>query len=125
LKSMTIGFERACWRQHHRTLDRGIQITQANLWAPWSCRFQQVGDDVIDLRRRQIAVERSADIVVITDIAGRIEYVNPAFYQLTGFERDEVIGKTPKILKSGEHTSAFYRELWERSLRARCFVASW
>lgn len=59
------------------------------------------------------AVEQSADAVLMTDLKGRIEYVNPAFEKLTGYSAEEVKGKTPRILRSGQHEPAFYRDLWQ------------
>ena len=63
-------------------------------------------------RRLATAVEQSADVVVITDASGTIQYVNPAFETMTGYGRDEAIGQNPRILKSGKHDAAFYAELW-------------
>jgi PAS domain S-box-containing protein len=57
-------------------------------------------------------IEQTADAVMITDKEGVIEYINPAFEKLTGYSRDEVIGSTPRILKSGVHKSEFYENLW-------------
>jgi PAS domain S-box-containing protein len=59
------------------------------------------------------AVEQSADTVLVTNSEGIIEYVNPAFEALTGYSQQEVVGKTPSILKSGQQAPALYRELWE------------
>ena len=59
------------------------------------------------------AIEQAAEVVVITDSQGTIEYVNPAFERLTGYSRREAIGQNPSILKSGEHDEAFYHSLWE------------
>ena len=59
------------------------------------------------------AIEQSANIVVITDLRGVIEYVNPRFTEVTGYEANEVEGKNPRILKSGLHSDDFYRELWQ------------
>lgn len=64
------------------------------------------------LRMLWRAVEQSADLVVITNAAGVIEYVNPAFERLTGYSREEAIGQSPGILKSGEQPREFYRDLW-------------
>jgi two-component system, cell cycle sensor histidine kinase and response regulator CckA len=73
------------------------------------------------LRKLSRAVEQSADLVVITDRAGAIEYVNPAFCDLTGYQRDEVLGRTPRILKSDQQNPAFYAELWSTILSGRVF----
>ncbi len=59
------------------------------------------------------AVEATADAVVITDGEGRIQAVNPAFTRITGYTLEEVLGETPRALKSGEHRDDFYREMWE------------
>ena len=67
------------------------------------------------------ALEQTADVVVITDREGGIEYVNPAFQQITGYTREEVSGKTPRFLRSGQHGKEFYRRLWETILRGEVF----
>jgi PAS domain S-box-containing protein len=58
------------------------------------------------------AVEQSASSIVITDLNGRIEYVNPAFSQITGYSREEAVGNNPRVLKSGKHPRAFYADMW-------------
>jgi two-component system cell cycle sensor histidine kinase/response regulator CckA len=68
------------------------------------------------LRKLSRAVEQSADMVMITNREGIIEYVNPAFETLTGYSRQEAEGKTPRILKSGEQGSETYQELWKAIL---------
>ena len=60
------------------------------------------------------ALDQSAELVVITDPDGRIEYVNPAFERVTGWGAAEVIGQLPSILKSGEHPAEVYADLWTR-----------
>ena len=59
------------------------------------------------------AVEQSAEGVVITDTEGRIEYVNPAFEEISGYGYKEVRGKNPNILKSGKMPDYQYRLLWQ------------
>ena len=59
------------------------------------------------------AIEQAADAVVITGTDGDIRYVNPAFTALTGYSREEALGRNPRLLKSGAQTAEFYRELWE------------
>ena len=70
-----------------------------------------------------LALEQSGDIIVITTPEGRITYVNQEFEEVTGYSREEVLGKTPSILKSGEHPPEFYRELWDTILGGRPFHA--
>lgn len=59
------------------------------------------------------AVEQSPASVVITSISGEIEYVNSKFTSVTGYTLEEVLGKNPRILKSGKQSPDFYRELWQ------------
>jgi len=65
------------------------------------------------LRNLSRAVEQSPVSIVITDTAGVIEYVNPRFCQVTGYDNDELIGQNPRILGSGELKPETYRELWQ------------
>jgi len=65
------------------------------------------------LRKLYQAVEQSPASVMITDASGYIEYVNPKFTEITGYTIDEVIGKKPNILKSGETSSEEYEKLWK------------
>lgn len=67
------------------------------------------------------AIEQTADSVLIADNQGVIEYVNPAFEEMTGFTRESVIGYTPRILRSGIHTRAFYEHLWSTVLTGGTF----
>ena len=64
-------------------------------------------------RRLSIAIEQAAEDIIITDPEGIIQYANPAFEKITGYSRVEAIGATPRILKSGVHEPAFYKDLWE------------
>lgn len=66
-----------------------------------------------ELRRFQAVVDSAFDVIVITDSAGRIIYANPAFEQVTGYQRDEIIGKGINVLKSGHHDDEFYKHLWD------------
>ena len=73
------------------------------------------------LRKLSRAVEQSADTVMVTNREGVIEYVNPAFEALTGHSSQEVIGKTPRILKSGEQSPEIYEELWKTILSGNTY----
>ncbi|HEX4425107.1 MAG TPA: ATP-binding protein [Terriglobales bacterium] len=73
------------------------------------------------LRQLWRAVEQSADLVIITDRAGVMEYVNPAFELLTGYLRLEAIGQTLRILKADEQDPAIYQEMWQTILAGKVF----
>jgi PAS domain S-box-containing protein len=66
-------------------------------------------------------VDATADAVIVTDRAGRIEYVNPAFEAATGYTRAEALGRKPSILKSGAHPAEFYAGLWRALVEGRVF----
>ncbi len=59
------------------------------------------------------AIDQTADVVFITNRDGCVEYVNPAFEKVTGYRADEVIGKTPDMLKSGKQGPEFYANVWK------------
>jgi PAS domain S-box-containing protein len=62
------------------------------------------------------AVEAADNAILMTDRNGAIIWVNAAFTALTGYTADEVLGKTPRVLKSGKHDQSFYRNLWKTIL---------
>jgi diguanylate cyclase (GGDEF)-like protein/PAS domain S-box-containing protein len=72
-------------------------------------KVEQQDEHIMEL---YLAVEHGPDIVIITDPAGNIEYVNPKFTSITGYSRDEAIGKTLAILKSDEIDSESYTKFW-------------
>ncbi len=82
-----------------------------------------IGEDITeryraqqDLRKLSRAVEQSPSVVMIVNRQGDIEYVNPKFCQITGYRAEEVIGKNPRLLKSGETSPEEYKRLWETLL---------
>lgn len=70
----------------------------------------------VELKIKGAAVENTLEGVIITNARQEIRYVNPAFESTTGYSRDEVLGRNPKLLQSGKHTPGFYKEMWD-SLR--------
>ncbi|MBI9061797.1 MAG: response regulator [Marinilabiliaceae bacterium] len=64
-------------------------------------------------RQLSLSVEQSPAMVLITDLKGRIKYVNPKFSEVTGYTREEVLDKNPRLLKSGNKSAEDYRLLWD------------
>ncbi len=78
-----------------------------------------IGEDITEKRRAELeltklhrAVEQSPSVVLITDVRGMIEYVNPKFSEVTGYRPEEVVGQNPRILKSGDTSDGEYGDLW-------------
>ncbi len=85
--------------------------------------------DITEYKRTQeernllpVAIDQAAESVFITDTDGMIHYVNPAFEKLTGYCREDAIGKTPRILKSGKHDASFYAEMWNTITRGEAWL---
>lgn len=76
----------------------------------------EASERVRDMQRWQLdALHEAADrhaIISMTDIAGRITYVNDKFCTLSGFSREELLGTTHSLIKSGRHSREFYADLW-------------
>jgi len=68
----------------------------------------------LQLRKLETALEQAPVSVMITDTKGIIEYVNQAFVDVSGYSRDEAMGRNPRLLKSGETPNTLYREMWRR-----------
>jgi PAS domain S-box-containing protein len=68
------------------------------------------------LRVRTTALETAANAVLIANRNGEILWVNPAFEELTGYPAEEIAGKTPRVLNSGMHEPAFYKQMWDTIL---------
>ena len=79
-----------------------------------------IGRDITTQKRDQEkivklskGIEQSSACIIITDLTGNIEYVNPAFCRITGYSEIEALGQSPRILNSGLMPTSFYNDLWE------------
>ncbi len=88
-----------------------------------------ISRDITELKKRErearelsTAIERTPDSVLITDATGSITFVNPGFESITGYSRQEALGSTVPIIRSGVHDEAFYTELWEGVRAGRVWV---
>lgn len=93
----------------------------ATYWPGGGGRFFAFIRDVTERKRREDQLRQAATVfanttegVIITDPAGRIQRVNKAFCELTGYTENEVIGQYPSVLQSGRHDRHFYEDMWQR-----------
>ena len=92
--------------------------------------FIGLASDVSELRARdkrlarlEAAVEQTSDSIVIANARAEIEYVNPAFERITGYRREDVMGKNTRILKSGQQPESFYQAMWSTLSAGQPWVA--
>ena len=81
--------------------------------------YSAVIRDISERKRSESGLRLAASVyansyegIIITDPDKTIVDVNPAFTRITGYSRDEVLGRTPKLLASGKHDTAFYKQMW-------------
>lgn len=111
-------FETRVWRKdgsiidtrvHARALHLHSRTYLLSIWRDVSAEKASQAQ----IRKLSTVVEQSPNSVVITDLETRIEYVNDAFVQKTGYSRSKVIGQTPRLLKSGRTPPATYEQMWQ------------
>ena len=99
-------------------------LLQSNLMsAARIALMDEMSEDFLAMSKLSSAIQQTADSVVITDSEGIIEYVNPAFERLTGYPRAEAIGNRPSLVKSGQHSEAFYKRLWHTIRNGHVFTS--
>jgi len=88
------------------------------LFAIWVVAFAcwKNKDGEKEVHKLTTAIDQSPNPIMITDFSGKIEYVNPAFEERSLYTSEEVLGETPRVLKSGKHSPEFYKELWKTIL---------
>jgi len=82
-------------------------------------RRRDVSEPAAEASLLRTAVQQLPVSVVLTDAEGRIRYVNPAFTRITGYQPEEALGSTPRLLKSGAQDAGFYKGLWGEILSGR------
>jgi len=76
-------------------------------------RTMLLEEEIAQREKLQLVVEQNPSSIVITDLEGRIEYVNKQFEKITGYTREEVLGENPRILNSGQTPPEVYADMWE------------
>jgi PAS domain S-box-containing protein len=112
-----IGTVEVCYKEEKPRRDEGPFLKEErNLLDAVAERLGRIIAHRLSDERQSLlatAVENAAESILVTDLEGKIEYVNPAFEKVTGYRREEVVGRNPRILKSGKQDRAFYEELWQ------------
>ena len=82
--------------------------------------FHGYNIDINELKQKEFelikltaAIQQSPSVITITDLEGRLQYINPKFTELTGYQKQEALGEKPSLLKSGCQTDDYYKNLWE------------
>ncbi len=114
---------------HKNENDVWIEVSTAIMHYEGEKAILLIGNDVTERKDKELKLNQlSAGIIntpmsiVITDIDGIIEYVNPYFCELTGYTAAEVIGKNPRILESGNTPREVYNKLWSSILKGEIWV---
>lgn len=124
----TISINLNAYRTAQEPTWRTIQYWHLGIWIiglaslmafGYFSRRRSIEQRRIDEERHEneMAFGAMAEGAVITDVDGSILWVNDAFCRISGYARDEVIAKNPRILKSGTHDTAFYQQLWEQLIQ--------
>jgi diguanylate cyclase (GGDEF)-like protein/PAS domain S-box-containing protein len=93
------------------------QLYMKDLRAALERRDSALAQSRRTLQLAERVIASSLEGIMITDAKSRIEFTNPMFTQLTGYNADEVIGKTPALFSSGRHDKAFYDQMWQALAR--------
>ena len=100
-----------------RALHETRSMDENEVMKEYSARLVfKLEEKIAELLLQTTAMENAANAIVITDAKGRMIRVNPAFTVLSGYAPEEALGQTPRILKSGRHDEAIYRDLWRTIL---------
>lgn len=124
-EGITEAFEHGCWEEVSAFLDSsGKEIAVSQLLLAYRSEDQEYLYSISRKLNQNIKTEHALGLLekifntmqeglMITDSHNIIKVINPAFTKVTGYSAEEVIGKTPQILKSGRHTEEFYKQMWK------------
>lgn len=100
---------------------------ETTMWALFLNQNMYINSFLRDISKRKAAekgmmqlasaIESVGDMIIITDDHGIIQYVNSAFERITGYQRQELVGRKSNVLNSGKQDSQFYRRLWDTILQ--------
>jgi len=97
-------------------LEEGCQDEIGEITGSFNKMAETISESEKSMRLAASIYQSNSDAILVTDENNRIVDVNPAFTRISGHELKEVLGKDPKIMKSGRHDKAFYQQMWETLL---------
>jgi PAS domain S-box-containing protein len=117
-------FETNLYKKNKSVIPVEIE-TRVMMWNDTPLNIAGIND--ISARKRveeenlklSVALDQSANEIIITRKDANVEYVNRSFTNVTGYSSDEIKGKNPRILKSGTHPPSFYKQLWKTLLKGQ------
>lgn len=92
--------------------DSSVLTSQLNNIGKHICIALEAAMDQQQIRLLSSALEAAGNGVIITNLQGKIQWANPAFSRLCGYSNEELLGETPRILKSGQQSTEYYQALW-------------
>ena len=112
--------------------DKSVMDVQIDLRRLYSAeRFYSVliAKDITEQKRKELdylrysnVIQHTVNPIQITDASGKMIYVNPAFEKASGFSKEELIGRNPRILNSGRHPKEFWKSVWARIMERKVWV---
>lgn len=112
--------------------DKSVMDVQVDLRKLYSAeRFYSVliAKDITDQKKRELdylrfsnVIQHTVNPIQITDANGKMVYVNPAFEKASGYAKEELIGRNPRILNSGRHSREFWKSVWEYIMQRKVWV---
>jgi len=115
--------KRSVYRFEHRLADgstRNVETYNGLIEIDGKQRIYSIIRDITEevkakreLKKFKLGIERSSNIVFITDKDGFIRYINPRFTEVYGYDKQDIEGQTPRILKSGKIDQKFYKKFWD------------
>lgn len=97
--------------------------TRVSLLASKICVALEMAMEHEQVKLLSTALTSARNAVMITNVGGEIQWINPAFTELSGYHASELLGHQPRILKSGRHNADYYRELWQTILAGKVWSA--
>lgn len=97
-------------------LEKGGRDEVGELTGAFNQMSEALSSSEKSMKLAALIYQSNADAIVVTDENNHIVDVNPAFTRATGYSRDEVLGKDPRLMKSGRHDKAFYQQMWQAIL---------